>query len=1311
MATIVLSAAGAALGGAIGGGVAGLPAVAIGRAVGAVAGRVLDDRLLGSGSEAVEIGRMDRFRLTQAGEGAAIPTVFGRMRVGGQVIWASDFQETTSTSRGGGKGAPRRPKTTQYSYSVSLAVAVCSGEIASISRVWADGEEIAAETLNMRIYPGSRTQLPDPTIEAIEGAGNVPAYRGTAYVVMEDLALEAFGNRVPQFSFEVVRPEQAVAGKAATGLGNVIPAVALMPGTGEYALATDIVHVEQSPGRLRAVNANSPSGKSDFVTSFEHLQGEVPASKAASLVVSWFGSDLRCGSCEIRPKVEQAQADGREQGWQVAGISRSQADEVAAEDGRPIYGGTPSDASVTQAIRHMRDSGQKVMFYPFILMEQRAGNNLPNPWTGETGQPALPWRGRITLSKAPGLDGTPDQSATADQEVSAFFGTAAASDFVVSEGDVNYFGPAEWGMRRFILHNAALCAAAGGVDAFCIGSEMRGLTQIRGAAGFPAVEALRALAGEVRQILGPDVKIGYAADWSEYFGYQPPEGGGSHLFHLDPLWADPEIDFVGIDNYMPISDWRDGEDHLDRQAGWKDIYDPAYLASNIEGGEGYDWYYASEQSAIAQNRTPISDEAHDEDWIWRYKDIRNWWSNEHHDRVNGIRQSQPTSWVPGSKPIFFTELGCAAIDRGTNEPNRFLDVKSSESGLPRFSRGYRDDFIQMQYLKTVLGYWGDEANNPWSDAYGGRMIDMANAYVWAWDARPYPQFPNQSELWSDGENFLRGHWVNGRVGASSLASVVQEICAAAGLGDVDVTRLYGVVPGYLVGDVVDARAALQPLMLRYGFDAIERNGALIFQMRTGQGAVEIDPDFLVETGETDALLDLSREAEAEISGRVRLRYIQAGADHETRAEEAVLPDDATHAVHATELPIAMTQGEARHVSERWLAESRIARDTVKFGLPPSLSWLGAGDVVKLPVTAETDARFRIDSVEQSGFQLIQAVRIESAVYEQSDVSVELASARAFSSPVPVTSTFLDLPLMTGDEIPHAPHVAIAADPWPGAVAIYSSASDENYALSQIVASRSVVGHTQGPLAAARPGVWDEGPGLQIHMTEGQLESRERAAVLNGANLIAIGDGSPGNWELIQFSKAELIDTDTYLVSGRLRGQLGSDAVMPDIWPTGSMVVVLEGQEQQLELASSQRRISQHFRIGPAQRGYDDPSYVYQVEAFDGNGLRPYSPCHPSAEVLGSGAAQIQWIRRTRIEGDSWDLPEVPLGEEVELYRIRVFDGETLLREDTVESPAWTYGATDRASDNAQSNVSIEVAQLSARYGAGPGRRINLPAVS
>jgi len=168
MATIVLSSIGFAAGASVGGAVFGLSSAVIGRAIGATLGRVIDQRIMGAGSQTVETGKVDRFRLTGASEGAPVGQVYGAMRIGGQVIWASRFQETSTTS-GGGKGAPSVPKTTSYSYTANLAIALCEGVITRVGRVWADGIEIARDDLNLRVYTGSEDQMPDPKIEAVEG--------------------------------------------------------------------------------------------------------------------------------------------------------------------------------------------------------------------------------------------------------------------------------------------------------------------------------------------------------------------------------------------------------------------------------------------------------------------------------------------------------------------------------------------------------------------------------------------------------------------------------------------------------------------------------------------------------------------------------------------------------------------------------------------------------------------------------------------------------------------------------------------------------------------------------------------------------------------------------------------------------------------------------------------------------------------------------------------------------------------------------------------------------------------------------------
>ncbi|MEO9465765.1 baseplate multidomain protein megatron [Sulfitobacter pontiacus] len=1302
MATILLSTAGAAIGGSVGGTLAGLSSVAIGRAVGATLGRVIDQRLLGQGAQAVETGKVDRFRLTQAGEGAAIAQVYGRMRVGGQVIWASDFAETTTvTGGGGGKGAPSTPQTTEYSYSVSLAIALCEGEITSIGRIWADGEEISAHALNMAVYRGTRDQLPDPTIAAIEGADAVPAYRGTAYVVMENLGLGPFGNRVPQFSFEVLRAEEPDAPAADISVTHGVKGVALIPGTGEYALATTPVHYTDGQGGRWSANVSTPDGRSDFTAALEDATQDLPQLAAASLVVSWFGDDLRCGECRLRPKVESAEDEGENMPWQVAGLTRGTAEVIAREDDRPVYGGTPTDAAVIEAIHAIQAAGKAVMFYPFILMDQLDGNTLPDPYSDAGTQPKLPWRGRITLAKAPGQAGSSDGTLSAYNEVAAFFGTVTAADFTVAGGQVVYSGPQEWSMSRFILHYAALCKAAGGVEAFCIGTEMRGLTQIRGAGNsFVAVQAFRALAAEARLLLGAGTKISYAADWSEYFGYHPQDGSGDVFFHLDPLWADDTIDFIGIDNYMPLSDWRDGTDHLDAQQS-DSIYALDYLAGNVAGGEGFDWYYHSPEARAAQRRTPITDGTQGEPWVYRYKDLRGWWENLHHNRIGGARAAEPTGWQPGSKPIWFTEYGCAAVDKGTNQPNKFLDLKSSESSLPRYSSGARDELMQMQYLRAVADHWHDPAHNPVSAAYGGPMVDMTRAFVWAWDTRPYPFFPNNRALWSDGRNYARGHWLNGRSAALPLSELVAAICRRAGVNDFDTSGLYGYVRGYVVDEVADARAALQPLMLRYGFDAVERDGVLRFIMRDGLDAVPLNRETLAVSGDLEAPVEQSREAEAELSGRLRLRFVQADGDYEVIAEEVILPDDATHAVAMSEFNMALTRAEGHQTAERWLTEARVAREGVRLVLPPSMMDVGAGDVIALPPDdGEGEALYRVDRVEMGEMSLIEAVRIEPEVYDPAPFDDELVALKPFVAPVPVNALFLDLPLLRGDEVPHAPHIAASARQWPGNVAVYASGGEANFRLNTLMPLRATMGVTQNDMAHARPGVVDRGQALQVTLTSGVLESVDEADLLGGANLAAIGDGSADRWEVFQFARAELIAPQTYLLRDRLRGQAGSDGMMPDVWPAGSQFVLLNSVPRQIELSPNLLRIAQTYRIGPAGRPLNDPSYVQKTESFDGNGLRPYRPCHLRTEEE-AGALRFSWIRRTRINGDGWTGFDVPLAEESEQYQLRILQNGVVLREEILDRASWTYTAQMRAGDGAAGPALISVAQVSALYGAGP----------
>ena len=257
MATLVLGAAGSALGSAVGGPVGAI----VGRAIGSFVGNSIDTHLFGQSVASHSEGhRLQNLEVQASTEGAGLPLVFGRTRLSGQVIWATNFEEVATTTRhktggkgGGGGGGTQTTTTPEYSYFANFAVGLCEGEIASISRVWADGKPLDLNTVTMRVYKGTDDQQPDPLIASKEA--DCPGYRGTAYVVFERLPLEDFGRRLPQLAFEVLRP--------AGGLEEQVRAVTLIPGATEFGYDPNPVVRTAGAGVTEAENTHDPAAPTD----------------------------------------------------------------------------------------------------------------------------------------------------------------------------------------------------------------------------------------------------------------------------------------------------------------------------------------------------------------------------------------------------------------------------------------------------------------------------------------------------------------------------------------------------------------------------------------------------------------------------------------------------------------------------------------------------------------------------------------------------------------------------------------------------------------------------------------------------------------------------------------------------------------------------------------------------------------------------------------------------------------------------------------------------------------------------------------
>ena len=1106
--------------------------------------------------------RLESFHLQTSRDGAPMARVFGRVRLAGQVIWASHVRESSVETPVGGKGGG--PTQTDYSYSISFAVGLCEGEISGVERIWANGTVLQSNGLDMRVYRGTEDQMPDPIITATEGA-EAPAFRGTAYLVFEDFPLAEYGNRLPQLNIEVVR-----SGARVGRLENLVQSVNLLPGSGEFAYATEVVEEGVRPGETRPLNMNNLSGQADIELALDQLQAQLPNCKNISLISAWFATSTDIATCQIRPAIERRVRNIRNATWQVGRDDRNSAYVISADDeGRPNFGGTPSDESLIQAIRSIKERGMSVTLYPFILVDDEG----------------FPWRGRMTGLAA---------------DVDGFFGDAEPADFRIG-GGAEHYRASDNGFRNFILSHANLARRAGGVDRFVIGSEMVGLTTIRNAENeFPAVTELARLSEDVRQFLGANTGLTYAADWSEYFGYHPQDGSGDVFFHLDELWSHSAITAIGIDAYFPLSDWRDG-DHVDGQET-DSLYDLDYLSSNVEGGEGYDWYYASLSDRNDQIRTPISD------WRYRYKDIRNWWLNEHRNRVGGVEQI-PTDWVPQSKAFWFTEVGCPAVGYGSNQPNVFSDDKSLESNISYYSNGYRDDLIQRNYLESLISYWADFSTNPVSAVTGKRMIDLSATSVWAWDARPFPDFPSRDDVWSDGVNWQTGHWINGRVGAVDLRDVIEEICAETGLNNPDVSKVTGLVSGFLIGRPMRARDALSALIETYDLAVSEWGGQVQFSSLSSLPVETIPLERILE-GEGDAI-QYSIDDDMASLRDVRLTYIDTSRDYQMATISARNLQAETVRIAEFQAPIVMDVAQAQNVVERLLSRSEPARRSVALSLPvqdaPSV-----GAVVKL---GTADDLWQVDRVTLGEDAKLSLSALPAVQGHPIVSGAEIDSVRTpawVSEPVAIA---VDLPGHTGVQ------VGTLLYPFQS-----SELSIQEQSVSVTVPMK--IGALLTPLPYQTPNLWDRVSEVDISMSEGTWFSVSEAETLSGANRFAIE--TEKGWEIVAAAYVALIADNTYRLHTLLRGLMNSDDYMMAAVPAGARVIALDQGVQNIPLDEDFE--GSNLLVGVTASGREGVSAEVTYGAAE---LSPLSLAHISSKADGA-ETELNWIPRNLDNSEAVD---------------------------------------------------------------------------
>ena len=1221
MASIILSAAGSA----VVGGAAANPFLAfLGSQVGSQIGGKVDDFVFGPLTiSSQKGGRLQDLSVQTSTYGRSIPVAYGNARIAGNILWSRPIKEvvTTSTSSaGGGKGGGGKISSTQtsYAYYATLAIAICEGEVDEVLRVWADAGvvDVANSSVTYRVYKGDDLQLPDPLIESFEGVGKVPAYRGIAYIMVEDFPLEAYGNRIPNFTFEI-KKKALLPDSSGNILENMIESMVLIPGSGEYVYDTQIEYKISGEvvganfiqnGKKERINQHNREDKANVLLALDQLEQTCPNVEWISLVVTWFGDDLNARNCTINPGVEyKVGATTDPDIWGVGGFTRSTARQITIDvNGSPVYGGTPDDDSVLRLLTELRARGYKILFYPMFFMD------VANK----------PWRGRVTGSVT---------------EVSNFFTKTN-------------------GYNAFITHYANL--VLGKVDGFVIGSELIGLTKVKnGSNQFPAVDKLVTLAATVKGILGSGVKVTYAADWSEY---HHTDGG---WYNLDPLWASPNIDVIGIDAYFPLTDETQTEYDLEKVIhGWT-------------SGEGYDFYYTDDARTTKASLGAA----------YAWKNIAWWWSHSH---VNP--DSTTSAWVPESKKIWFTEYGFPSVDGATNQPNVFYDPNSSESYFPRFSKGRIDFRAQRLGLLATEKQWKDSA-----------MIERK--FIWTWDARPFPYWPDLTRVWADGPLWKTGHWVQGKLGLSTLGAIVADLCRRVGLGDMDfdTSRLLDLVEGFIITNRTSARKVIEDLQKAYFFDPVESDGIIKFTGRSGTVVKEISQDEIIssdKSGSTE-LVAIVRKQELELPSRVEINYFNRLADYQVGTQRSERQVSSSKDSVEINLPLVMPDQEAKTVADISLFNAWQERTGYRFDLPYRYALLEPTDVIRIIVnSAEHTLRITDTHYGKPGIVRISGVAEDAAVYDFYTAPAAVSpQIQAVTGSGLTHIAFLDLPAFPSDGEAEAKLRFAAGGEemnWSGAVIYRSDDAGGSYAHIAGIEHEAVVGNAIDVLAGGTTTTFDKANTVTIVLKSGELSGANELGVLNGANTAVLGE------EVLQFQTATLIAPNKYVLSNLLRGRLGTEYTVSS-HVAGERFVLLDASLAAMLMPTGLFGLSRLYKpvsIGMTLGQTDSTNFTYQ-----GKALRPYAPVHLAAARDGSGNITITWIRRSRVGGEWRDAVDIALAEATEAYEVEILSGSTVVRTiSSISSPLVTYSDSQQIADfgSVQSSVSVRIYQMSSAIGRG-----------
>lgn len=558
----------------------------------------------------------------------------------------------------------------------------------------------------------------------------------------------------------------------------------------------------------------------------------------------------------------------------------------------------------------------------------------------------------------------------------------------------------------------------------------------------------------------------------------------------------------------------------------------------------------------------------------------------------------------------------------------------------------------------------------------------------------------------------------GPPGPAILGDIVADLLERKGLtaAQYDVTDLTQEVRGFVIGSQMTVRNAIDILRKAFFFDVTEYDGKIVCVNR-GHDAIDTIPDADLAAHEPGATppepLDVTRAPEAELPRTVYITYYDYDHDYQTGSQYWRRTVTRSQSDVTLDLPIVFTATEALlraqwHMHFAWLERDRYTWFTTR-------KW---AKLVPTDVVVVRGVNIRITSRAESPNGLIKFEGVRAFAGGYTAPLTDDGSSPAPGGEVPGSGgggqppqepptakadtglVLLDVPLIAESGSANSVRAAIYKDGggvWAGASLYKSVDGGTTYASVLTTASASVVGTVATALATFAGGnVVDETQTITVVLADGTLSSTNEAGLLNGLNLIALGSVATG-WELLQFRTATLTATNTYALSGLLRGRYGTEWMMGA--HAADEILVLLSSTFESPIAVAEIGSARHYKAVTNGAVIADVTATSFTSA--GVALKPWTPVLLGGGRDASGNLTLDWTPRRRGSGGWPDGVDLPPTEITEQYRVRIYTTSgyaTVARTITVSAASTTsYSAANQTTDfgSPQATIYWDVAQLGA----------------